>query len=131
MHLLKRSVVFQVALFTFFIFLGARYILKELVSDSLVFQIVEISFLSLIAIGGVIAVMKTKKDEYLIVDRKPMILIRISLYGVALGLIIGLLGNLIGDYSAYFRIIAGAVLAIFSLLGLYVSIKIISKDEDI
>ncbi len=75
--------------------------------------------------------MKTKKDDYLIVDRKPMILIRLSLYGIALGLIIGLLGNFIIEYRAYFEVIAGAVLAIFSLLGLYISIKIISTDEDI
>ncbi len=131
MHLLKRSVVFQIALFTFFIFLGARYILKQLVPDSLVFQIVEISFLSLVAIGGIIAVFKTKKEDYLIVDRRSMTLVRLALYGIALGLIIGLLGNFISEYKEYFLIIAGGIIAIASLLGLYVSIKIISSDEDL
>ncbi len=131
MHLLKRSVVFQIALFTFFIFFGARYILKQLVQDSLVFTIVEISFLSLIAIGGVIAVLKTKKEEYLIVDKRQMNLVRLALYGVFLGMIINLLGVIIPEYVAYFAIIAGAIIAIASLIGLYISIKIISSDEDI
>ncbi len=131
MHLLKRSVVFLIALFTFFIFFGARYILKQLVSDSLVFQIVEISFLSLIALGGIVAVVKTKKDDYLIVDKKQMTLVKLAMYGVAIGLFIGLLGVFLPDYQTYFVIISGAVIAISSLPGLYISIKIISSDEDI
>lgn len=131
MHLLKRSVVFLIALFTFFIFFGARYILKQLVSDSLVFQIVEISFLSLIALGGIVAVIKTKKDDYLIVDKKQMTLVKLAMYGVAIGLFIGLLGAFLPDYQTYFVIISGAVIAISSLPGLYISIKIISSDEDI
>lgn len=131
MHILKRSVVFLIALFTFFIFFGARYILKELVPDSLVFQIVEISFLSLIALGGIVAVIKTKKDDYLIVDKKQMTLVKLALYGVAIGLFINLLGVFLPDYQAYFMIIAGAVIAVASLPGLYISIKIISSDDDL
>lgn len=130
MHLLKRSVVFQIALFTFFLFFGADYILRQLIADSTLYKIIEIGFLGLVAIGGIVCVAKTKKDDYLIVDKSLVNLVKFALYGVALGLVVGLLGGVFQDYQAYFLIIAGAIIALSSLWGLYISIRIITTEAE-
>lgn len=130
MHLLKRSIVFQIALFTFFIFFGVNYILREIIQVNTLYTIVQIAFLSMVAIGGVICVIRTKKDDYVIVDKPLLNFVKFALYGLAAGLMIGLISSFFQDFQAYFLIIAGAVISLSSLFGLYISIKIISIEED-
>lgn len=130
MHLLKRSAIFQIALFTFFLFLGATYILRQIIQESTLYTIIEITFLALVFLGGIVCVLKTKKDDYLVVDKALLNLVKFALYGVSLGLVIGLLGGVFVEYRQYFIIIAGSIMSLSSLFGLYLSIKIVTYDEE-
>lgn len=130
----KRTVVMQIVMFTFFFFFGLNYILKELIEQTTLYNIIEISFLGLILIGGLVWFFTTKKDDIIVVDNVFLNQTKISLYLVAGALLLGIVSGFFGEASTahkYLLVLSGALMSLFSLFGLYISIKAyLTGDSD-
>ncbi len=130
----KRTVVMQIVMFTFFFFFGLNYILKELVPQSTVYGTVEIIFFVILIAGGLFWFFKTKATDIIVVDNKFLNQTKIALYLVAGALFLGITsmffkGN--ANVEKYLLVISGALMSLFSLFGLYISIKAyLSGDSD-
>lgn len=129
MNILKRSVIFQVVLFTFFFFFGTDYILRQLLTHDLIYTIIEVSFLGLVVIGGIVCVLRTNKEAIIVVSSSDINKTKFGLYGIALGLLVGLIGGVWLEYQDYFLIIAGAIMSLSSLFGLYLTIQMLFDEE--
>lgn len=122
----KRTVVMQIVMFTFFFFFGLNYILKELIQQTTLYNIIEISFLGLILVGGLVWFFTTRKDDIIVVDKIFLNQTKISLYSIAGALLLGIVSSFFGettDVHKYLLVISGALMSLFSLFGLYISIK--------
>lgn len=130
----KRTVVMQIVMFTFFFFFGLNYILKELIEQTTLYNIIELSFLGLILIGGLVWFFVTKKDDIIVVDTVFLNQTKISLYLIAGALLLGIVSGFFGESSIaskYLLVLSGTLMSLFSLFGLYVSIKAyLSGDSD-
>lgn len=130
----KRTVVMQIVMFTFFFFFGLNYILKELIEQTTLYNIIELSFLGLILIGGLVWFFVTKKDDIIVVDTVFLNQTKISLYLIAGALLLGIVSGFFGESSIaskYLLVLSGSLMSLFSLFGLYVSIKAyLSGDSD-
>lgn len=129
MQTLKRSIVLQIVFYTGFFFYGLDYILRSLITRDTLFKVLELVFLGLIVIGGIVWYFLTKKDDLAVISHKDTSQIKIVLYVIAGALILGLFASFFKAYETYFMIISGAVMSLGSLYGLYLSIKIYIANE--
>lgn len=134
MRIEKRTIVMQIVMFTFFLFFGINYILKELISDNKIYDNIALIFLGLVIVGGIIWFFVTKKDDIIVADNSFLMQTKIVLYIVAGALVLGIVSGFVGKGSniqKYMLVISGAVMSIVSLYGVYISIKaFISGDSD-
>lgn len=134
MRIEKRTIVMQIAMFTFFLFFGLNYILKELIINNKVYNIIALIFLCLIIVGGLIWFFLTKKDDIVVADNSFLNQTKITLYIVAGALVLGIVSGFVSSGSniqKYMLVISGGIMGITSLYGIYISIKaFISSDSD-
>lgn len=130
----KRTVVMQIVMFTFFFFFGLNYILKELIPQTRIYGTIELSFFAVVIVGGLIWFFRTKPDDIIVVDNKFLNQTKISLYLVAGALFLGIISMFFketNNVEKYILVTSGALMSLFSLYGLYISIKAyLSGDSD-
>lgn len=132
MKIEKRTIVMQIVMFTFFFFFGLNYILKELISDSSLYDNLVLIFMGLIIIGGLIWFFATKKDEYVSSEKAFLNQTKWLLYIVAGALLIGIVSAFLpegSDISKYVLVFSGAFMSITSLFGIYISVKAFLTGE--
>lgn len=121
MQTLKRSVILQSFVFLFFLTFGIITILSELIEVNNINYYLSIAY-PVIIIIGVIVFFKTPKETVIVVDNIVSHRIKISLYGLALGLLIGFL-KAFEYYQVYFTIASGIIVLLAGLYGFYHTIK--------
>ncbi len=121
MQTLKRSIILQSFVFLFFVVFGINTILIELIQVQNLNYYLAITYL-LVIIIGLIIFFKTPKDAVVVVNNNISNQVRISLYGLALGLLIGFL-KAFDYYEIYFTISSGIVILTAGLYGFIYTIK--------
>lgn len=121
MQTLKRSIILQSFVFLFFVVFGINTILIELIQVQNLNYYLAITY-PLVIIIGLIIFFKTPKDAVVVVNNNISNQVRISLYGLALGLLIGFL-KAFDYYEIYFTISSGIVILTAGLYGFIYTIK--------
>ncbi|NLN50866.1 MAG: hypothetical protein GX149_04510 [Acholeplasmataceae bacterium] len=132
MQTLKRSIVVQIVMFTFFFFFGVDYILRELVQRTTLFTVMEFVFFGLVLGGGITWFFLTKKSDVLVVDQKYFNQVKIALYLIAGTLLLSIISDFFSspkNVQEYLLIISGALMSLVAIYGLYISIKIFLSGD--
>jgi len=129
MQMLRRSIVLQIVFYTGFFFYGVDYILRFLITRDTLFKVLELVFLGVVIVGGIIWYFMTKKDDLVVVNQRDTQHIKIVLYVIAGALILGIFSSLLPNYETYLMVISGSVMSLASLYGLYVSVKIFITND--
>ena len=132
MQTLKRSIVVQIVMFTFFFFFGVDYILRELVQRTTLFTVMEFVFFGLVLGGGITWFFLTKKSDVLVVDQKYFNQVKIALYLIAGTLLLSIISDFFSspkNVQEYLLIISGALISLVAIYGLYISIKIFLSGD--
>lgn len=121
MQTLKRSVILQSFVFLFFFVHGLTTLLSELIPiENFYYYLV--ALYPVVIIIGVIVFFKTPKESVIVVDNIVSHRTKISLYGLALGLLIGFL-KAFEYYQIYFTVSSGIIVLIAGLYGFCNTIK--------
>jgi len=132
MKIEKRTIVMQVVMFTFFFFFGLNYILKELITESSLYDNLVLVFLGLIIVGGLTWFFATKKDEMITAEKTFLTQTKWLLYIVAGALLIGIVSAFFpegSNASKYILVFSGAFMSITSLFGIYISVRAFLSGE--
>lgn len=122
----KRGVVIQITMFVLFFFIGIFTILEGAFAGLPNWlKIARIIAIVAVVVGGAIWVMLTKKESFLVIARKFLTIIYISLWTMFGSLLLTILNMYLfeGDVALYFYIISGSIMTVASLLGALVSLK--------
>ena len=123
MQMLRRSIVLQIVFYTGFFFYGVDYILRSLITRDTLFTVLELVFLGVVIVGGIIWYFITKKDDLVVVNQRDTQHIKIVLYVIAGALILGIFSSLLPNLESYLTVISGSVMSLAAIYGLYISIK--------
>lgn len=129
MQMLRRSIVLQIVFYTGFFFYGVDYILRSLITRDTLFIVLELVFLGVVIVGGIIWYFMTKKDDLVVVNQRDTQHIKIVLYVIAGALILGIFSSLLENLEAYLMVISGSVMSLAALYGLYISIKVFITND--
>lgn len=129
MQMLRRSIVLQIVFYTGFFFYGVDNILRSLIPRDTLFKVLELVFLGVVILGGIIWYFMTKKDDLVVVNQRDTQHIKIVMYVIAGALILGIFSSLLPNYETYLMVISGSAISLASLYGLYISIKVFVTNE--
>ncbi|MCK9493582.1 MAG: hypothetical protein M0Q00_04345 [Acholeplasmataceae bacterium] len=129
MQMLRRNIVLQIVFYTGFFFYGVDYILRSLITRDTLFIVLELVFLGVVIVGGIIWYFMTKKDDLVVVNQRDTQHIKIVLYVIAGALILGIFSSLLENLEAYLMVISGSVMSLAALYGLYISIKVFITND--
>ncbi len=125
MHTQKRGVVIQIVLYSVFSFMGIDYIVREFVNPELVLvRVIELSGIFLILGLGVLWFLLTKKEAFIIMDRKWVKILYACLSIIFVALLTTIFtGSFVPAVEKILNIIAGSLMVAASAVGIYVSLK--------
>lgn len=129
MQMLRRSIVLQIVFYTGFFFYGVDYILRSLITRDTLFIVLELVFLGVVIVGGIIWYFMTKKDDLVVVNQRDTQHIKIVLYVIAGALILGIFSSLLPNLESYLIVISGSVMSLAAIYGLYISIKVFITND--
>ncbi|MDD2259738.1 MAG: hypothetical protein PHF62_02290 [Acholeplasmataceae bacterium] len=129
MQMLRRSIVLQIVFYTGFFFYGVDYILRSLITRDTLFTVLELVFLGVVIVGGIIWYFITKKDDLVVVNQRDTQHIKIVLYVIAGALILGIFSSLLPNLESYLIVISGSVMSLAAIYGLYISIKVFITND--
>lgn len=129
MQMLRRSIVLQIVFYTGFFFYGVDYILRSLITRDTLFTVLELVFLGVVIVGGIIWYFITKKDDLVVVNQRDTQHIKIVLYVIAGALILGIFSSLLPNLESYLSVISGLVMSLAAIYGLYISIKVFITND--
>ncbi|HKL61000.1 MAG TPA: hypothetical protein VJY66_01320 [Acholeplasma sp.] len=129
MQMLRRSIVLQIVFYTGFFFYGVDYILRSLITRDTLFTVLELVFLGVVIVGGIIWYFITKKDDLVVVNQRDTQHIKIVLYVIAGALILGIFSSLLPNLESYLTVISGSVMSLAAIYGLYISIKVFITND--
>lgn len=129
MQMLRRSIVLQIVFYTGFFFYGVDYILRSLITRDTLFTVLELVFLGVVIVGGIIWYFITKKDDLVVVNQRDTQHIKIVLYVIAGALILGIFSSLLPNLESYLSVISGSVMSLAAIYGLYISIKVFITND--
>ena len=129
MQMLRRSIVLQIVFYTGFFFYGVDYILRSLITRDTLFTVLELVFLGVVIVGGIIWYFITKKDDLVVVNQRDTQHIKIVLYVIAGALILGIFSSLLPNLESYLTVISGSVMSLAAIDGLYISIKLFITND--
>lgn len=125
MQTLRRSILFQLFLFIAFLIYGLHHIFSGIIPRDTTYGIILLVFILLVVGGGVTWFLLTPKEALVMVKPQDTNLTKISMYAIALGLVVGIIGSFIPDFTIMLNIVNGSIIALSSCLGIYVSAKIL------
>lgn len=127
MQIEKRGVVVQTTLFIIFFFLGIFTFLQGVIGGFPSWlNILRIVSFAIVVASGVAWLLLTKKESFLVIDKKYATAINISLWIMFVALLLSIINMYFLKEKAadYFYIISGSIMTVTSLFGTLVSLKV-------